>query len=215
VSRRIRVLVADDHARTRADVCNVLEDSESFTVCADVGDAAAAIEAALSEQPDLCLLDIGMPGNGIAAAWEITARLPETKVVMLTVSQDDRDLFASLRAGASGYLIKDLKPGELLTGLEMVAAGEAAMSPRTVARVLEEFRDRAAKRRSIVAPSTDSSLTSREWEILNLLRNGLSTAEIADRLVVTTATVRTHILSALRKLRLPDRESAIRFFEEK
>lgn len=215
MSRRIRVLVADDHARTRADVCNVLEDSESFTVCADVGDAAAAIEAALSEQPDLCLLDIGMPGNGIAAAWEITARLPETKVVMLTVSQDDRDLFASLRAGASGYLIKDLKPGELLTGLEMVAAGEAAMSPRTVARVLEEFRDRAAKRRSIVAPSTDSSLTSREWEILNLLRNGLSTAEIADRLVVTTATVRTHILSALRKLRLPDRESAIRFFEEK
>jgi DNA-binding NarL/FixJ family response regulator len=215
VSRRIRVLVADDHARTRADLCNVLEDSDSFTVCADVGDAAAAIEAALSEQPDLCLLDIGMPGNGIAAAWEITARLPETKVVMLTVSQDDRDLFASLRAGASGYLIKDLKPGELLTGLEMVAAGEAAMSPRMVARVLQEFRDRAAKRRSIVAPSADSSLTSREWEILHLLRNGLSTAEIADRLVVTPATVRTHILSALRKLRLPDRESAIRFFEEK
>jgi DNA-binding NarL/FixJ family response regulator len=215
VSRRIRVLVADDHARTRADLCNVLEDSDSFTVCADVGDAAAAIEAALSEQPDVCLLDIGMPGNGIAAAWEITARLPETKVVMLTVSRDDRDLFASLRAGASGYLIKDLKPGELLTGLEMVAAGEAAMSPRTVARVLEEFRDRAAKRRSIVALSADSSLTSREWEILNLLRNGLSTAEIADRLVVTPATVRTHILSALRKLRLPDRESAIRFFEAK
>jgi DNA-binding NarL/FixJ family response regulator len=215
VTRRIRVLVADDHARTRADLCNVLEDSDSFTVCADVGDAAAALEAALSEQPDVCLLDIGMPGNGIAAAWEITARLPETKVVMLTVSRDDRDLFASLRAGASGYLIKDLKPGELLTGLKMVAAGEAAMSPRTVARVLEEFRDRAAKRRSIVAPSADSSLTSREWEILNLLRNGLSTAEIADRLVVTPATVRTHILSVLRKLRLPDRESAIRFFEAK
>lgn len=215
MSGRIRVLVADDHARTRADICNVLDDSDSFTVCADVGNAAAAIEAALAEQPDLCLLDIGMPGNGIAAAWEITARLPETKVVMLTVSQDDRDLFASLRAGASGYLIKDLKPGELVAALELVAAGEAAMSPRTVARVLEEFRDRAAKRRSIVAPGADSSLTSREWEILNLLRNGLSTAEIADRLVVTTATVRTHILSALRKLRLPDRESAIRFFEGK
>ena len=215
MSLRIRVLVADDHARPRADLCNILDDSDSFTVCAEVGDAAAAIEAALSEQPDLCLLDIEMPGNGIAAAWEITARLPETKVVMLTVSRDDRDLFASLRAGAAGYLIKDLKPGELLTGLEMVAAGDAAMSPRTVARVLEEFRDRAAKRRAIVAPSADGSLTSREWEILNLLRNGLSTADIADRLVVTPATVRTHILSALRKLRLPDRESAIRFFEEK
>jgi DNA-binding NarL/FixJ family response regulator len=214
VSGPIRVLVADDHARTRAELRSVLEDSESFTVCADVGDAAAAIEAALNERPDVCLLDIGMPGNGTAAAWEITARLPETKVVMLTVSRDDRDLFASLRAGASGYLIKDLAPAELIEELQKVVAGAAAMSPRTVARVLQEFRDRAAKRRSIAAPSASTPLTSREWEILDLLRSGWSTTEIADRLVVTPATVRTHILSALRKLRLPDRESAIRFFEE-
>jgi DNA-binding NarL/FixJ family response regulator len=132
---------------------------------------------------------------------------------MLTVSTTDEDLFASLRAGATGYLQKDLSPSELVTALEHVAAGEAAMSPRTVARVLKEFRDRAAKRRSIIAGDTRSQLTSREWEVLGLLRDGLSTVEIADRLVVTPATVRSHILSILRKLRLPDRRSAISFLE--
>ena len=146
----LRVLVADDHAATRADLRDALEKTSRFVVCAEVADAAAAIDAALREHPDLCLLDIRMPGNGITAAWEITARLPETKVVMLTVSQDDGDLFASLRAGASGYLLKDLDPNELPAALEAVTAGEAAMSPRMVARVLEEFRDGAARRRSIV-----------------------------------------------------------------
>lgn len=215
MSPRIRVVVAEDHLRTRADLCGMLEASPRFAVCAGVGDAAAAIEAALRERPDLCLLDIRMPGSGIAAAWEITARLPDTKVAMLTVSQDDRDLFASLRAGATGYLVKDLDRAELLAALERVAAGEAAMSPRTVARVIGRFRDRTAQRRSIVASSAGTMLTSREWEILDLLRAGLTTTQIADRLVVTPATVRTHILAALRKLRLPDRESAIRFFEER
>jgi DNA-binding NarL/FixJ family response regulator len=183
-------------------------------VCADVADAAAAIDVALRDRPDLCLLDIKMPGNGIAAAWEITARLPETKVVMLTVSRDDQDLFASLKAGASGYLVKDLDPGELAAALKGVAAGEAAMSPRMVTRVLEEFRDRAAKRRSIVTTGPHSQLTSREWEVLDLLRKGLGTAEIAERLVISRATVRSHVVSAVKKLRVPDRKSAIQLFNE-
>ena len=213
MSRPTRVLVADDDARTRADLCRVLNNSPSFTVCADVADAPAAVEAALRERPDVCLLDIRMPGNGNAAAWEITARLPEVRVVMLTVSIADEDLFASLRAGAFGYLLKDLSPDELIAALERVAAGEPAMSPRTVARVLHEFRDSAAKRRKILASDTRSQLTSREWEVLGLLRDGLTTREIADRLVVTPATVRSHILSILRKLRLPDRRAAIRFLQ--
>jgi DNA-binding NarL/FixJ family response regulator len=215
VSGPIRVLVADDDPRTRADLCSMLEESPRFVVCADVADAPAAVKAAVRERPDLCLLDIRMPGNGSAAAWEITARVPDVKVAMLTVSRDDHDLFASLRAGAAGYLLKDLEPAELVAALERVHAGEAAMSPRTVARVLEEFRERAAKTRSIVAPNARSQLTSREWEVLDLLRGGLSTAEIADRLVVTPATVRSHIMSTLRKLRLPDRKAAIRFLEDR
>ena len=214
MSRPIRVLVADDHAATRADLRAALDKESGFVVCAEVADAADAIDAALRERPDLCLLDIRMPGNGITAAWEITARLPETKVVMLTVSRDDQDLFASLRAGASGYLLKDLDPRELPAALEGVAAGEAAMSPRMVARVLEEFRDRAAKRRPLVASEPVNQLTSREWEVLNLLRRGLSTAQIADRLFVSQATVRSHIVSTLKKLRVPDRESAIQLFKE-
>ena len=214
MSGPIRVLVADDHASTRADIRAALEESAAFVVRAVVPDAAAAIEAAMRERPDLCLLDIRMPGNGIAAAWEITARLPETKVVMLTVSQDEHDLFASLQAGASGYLLKDLDARALRATLESVAAGEAAMSRRMVARVLQEFHDRAAKRRPIAGSSSGAHLTSREWEVLNLLRNGLSTAGIADQLFISPATVRTHIVSILRKLRVPDRRSAIRLFEE-
>jgi two-component system, NarL family, nitrate/nitrite response regulator NarL len=214
VSDPIRVLIADDHAPTRADIRAALEESLAFAVPAAVSDAAAAVDAAVRERPDLCLLDIRMPGNGIAAAWEITARLPETKVVMLTVSRDDRDLFASLQAGASGYLLKDLDASALRASLESVVAGEAAMSRRMVARVLQEFRDRAAKRRSIVTPRPGPHLTSREWEVLNLLRRGLSTAEIAAELFISQATVRSHILATLRKLRVPDRRSAIQLFEE-
>jgi DNA-binding NarL/FixJ family response regulator len=212
VSDPIRILIADDHAPTRADIRAALEESPAFAVRAAVPDAAAAVDAAVRERPDLCLLDIRMPGSGIAAAWEITARLPETKVVMLTVSRDDRDLFASLRAGASGYLLKDLDASALRASLKSVVAGEAAMTRRMVARVLEEFRDRAAKRRSIVAPGPH--LTSREWEVLNLLRRGLSTSEIAAELFVSQATVRSHILATLKKLRVPDRRSAIHLFEE-
>jgi len=214
MNRPIRVIVADDHAATRADLRGALEKNSGFAVCAEVADAASAIDAALRERPDLCLLDIRMPGNGIAAAWEITARLPATKVVMLTVSRDDQDLFASLRAGASGYLLKDLDPKELPATLERIEDGEAAMSPRMVARVLEEFRDRTAKRRRIAATGPGGQLTSREWEVLDLLRKGLSTAEIAERLFITQATVRSHIVSTLKKLRVPDRRSAIQLFKE-
>ena len=210
----IRVLVADDHAPTRAYIRAALEESAAFVVRAAVPDAAAAIDAAVRERPDLCVLDIRMPGNGIAAAWEITARLPETKVVMLTVSRDEHDLFASLQAGASGYLLKELDARSLRATLEGVAAGEAAMSRRMVARVLQEFRDRAAKRRPIAASSPGAHLTSREWEVLNLLRKGLSTADIAGQLFISQATVRTHIVATLKKLRVPDRRSAIQLFEK-
>ncbi len=104
--------------------------------------ASEAVDAATRERPDLCLLDIRMPGSGIAAAWEITARLPETKVVMLTVSRDDDDLFAALRAGASGYLLKDTDPARLAHALDDVLAGEAAIPRSLVARLAEEFRER-------------------------------------------------------------------------
>lgn len=208
--RAFRVLVADDHDPTRYDVRTALEGDVRFSVCAEAADAATAVEAAVRERPDLCLLDIRMPGGGVAAAWEISARLPEAKVVMLTVSQDDRDLFAALRAGASGYLLKEMDPALLPEALARVLRGEAALDSSLLARVVAEFRDRSARRRRPVADASDTRLTSREWQVLELLRQGLSTSEIARRLVLSPVTVRTHVNSILRKLRVSDRKELMR-----
>jgi DNA-binding NarL/FixJ family response regulator len=207
-----RVLLADDHPPTREDIRRTLETDGRFEVCAVAADAAEAVDAAARERPDLCVLDIRMPGSGIAAAWEITARLPQTKVVMLTVSHDDDDLLAALRAGASGYLLKDTDPGRLPLALEDVLAGEAAIPRSLVARLVREFRDRGPRRRAVLGPEP---LTSREWEVLELLREERSTAQIAERLVLSHATVRSHVAAILRKLRVPDRAALVRLFERR
>ena len=211
----VRVLLADDHAPMRAEIRETLEQSGRFEICAEAGDGAAAVREAVENQPDLCLLDIRMPGSGLAAAWEITARLPTTRVVMLTVSRNDNDLFAALRAGASGYLLKDVDIDRLLEALHDVLVGEPAISKELVSRLVSEFRDRGARRRSLVPPSPGAEpLTSREWQVLDLLRDDRSTAQIAEELVLSQATVRSHVAAILRKLRVPDRASAVRLLHE-
>lgn len=211
----VRVLLADDHVPTRDDIRRALEADESFVVCAEAGDAAAAIEGAVQEVPDVCILDVRMPGGGVAAAWEISTRLPQTRIVMLTVSRDDTDLFASLRAGAAGYLLKDMDPAQLPNALGDVLNGEAALPPELVARVIEEFRDRSPRRRPVLARGGYETLTSREWQVLDLLRQELTTAAIARRLVVSPVTVRTHINNILRKVRAESREALLQDFEER
>jgi DNA-binding NarL/FixJ family response regulator len=209
----IAVLVADDHAPTRADVKGILDEDGRFAVRAEAADAAGAVAAALEARPDVCLLDVRMPGGGVGAAWEISARLPDTKIVMLTVSRDDADLFAALRAGASGYLLKDLDPDRLPDALAAVVAGEGALPGSLVARLVNEFRDRGPRRRAVLSSSPSGEpLTSREWQVLELMRDGLTTAQIADRLVISRATVRSHVAGILRKLRVPDREAALELF---
>ena len=128
------MLIADDHAPTRADMREAVEQDDRFVVCAEAADGAGAVEAALRERPDLCLLDIRMPGSGIAATREITTRLPDTKVVMITVSLDDEDLLNALRAGAVGYLLKDIDPTRLPHALIDALNGGAAIPRRLVAR---------------------------------------------------------------------------------
>ena len=206
----VRVLIADDHVATRADIRKALDADPRFVVCAEAADAPAAVEAATRERPDLCLLDIYMPGSGVAATWEIAARLPSTKIVMLTVSRDDDDLLAALRAGASGYLLKDIDPARLPHALERVLAGEIALPRALVGQVIELFRDRGPRRRIPVDTHGGIQLTSREWQVLDLLRRELSTAEIARRLFVSQATVRSHIASLLRKLQVSSREEVVR-----
>lgn len=212
-ARPLRVLIADDHAPTREDVRRALEQDPRFSICAEVADAVQAVSAAIRERPDICLLDIQMPGSGVAAAWEIAARLPRTKIVMLTVSDEDADLFGALRAGADGYLLKTMSLQRLPTALEGVCSGEAAMSRVLVSRVIERFHGREPRWRSPVAhESSEQRLTSREWEVLELLAHGRSTAEIANRLVLSASAVRAHITSIVRKLQVADRAAAAELF---
>jgi len=204
---RIRVIVADDHAPTRAGVLASM-DVDGFDIVGEASNARAAVDLAVSLQPDVCLLDIHMPGNGIAAAEEISKSLPDCAIVMLTYSRDDDDLFDSLRAGARGYLLKDMDPDRIGAALRGVLAGEAALPRSLVSKVLEEFEGRS-RRKLFMRAQRPTQLTSREWEIMELLREGLSTEDVATRLFVTPGTVRVHVSSVLKKLRVGDRASAI------
>jgi DNA-binding NarL/FixJ family response regulator len=204
----IRVVIADDHVPMRARVRQALEDGG----CQVVGEGATADDAvrlAMEHHPDVALLDIQMPGSGIRAAAQIAKELPETAIVMLTQSREDEDLFDSLRAGASGYLLKDTDPARLTETLRGVLAGEAAMPRRLVARILDEFRA-PTKRRFLRTSPAAARLSTREWEVMELLGEGLSTDEVAGRLFVSPTTVRVHVSTVLKKLRVKDRQSAFR-----
>ena len=210
---RISVLLADDHAAVRAGIRLALA-GEGFDVVAEAIDGPEAVTMALEAKPDIALLDVNMPGSGIKAAEEIVQALPSTTVVMLTVSRDDDDLFAALRAGASGYLLKDTDPGRLPFALRGVLEGEAALPRGLVARLIEEFRTRGKRRRLPLMRQRGVELTEREWEVLEFLHDGLSTAEIADRLSISPVTVRRHVSEILKKLRVTTREEAVRLMQE-
>jgi DNA-binding NarL/FixJ family response regulator len=201
-----RVVIADDHARVRAQIREALV-AGGCEVCAECATAEDAVQLTMEHQPDVALLDIHMPGSGIRAAQQIQQALPQMAIVMLTQSREDEDLFDSLRAGASGYLFKDIDPAQLPTALRAVLAGEAAMPRSLVARVLEEFRAPARPRfRRTTAAA--AKLSPREWEVMEMLSQGHSTEEVATRLFVSPTTVRVHVSTVLRKLRVKDRASA-------
>jgi DNA-binding NarL/FixJ family response regulator len=210
---RLRVLIADDHPPTRGRVRRALE-SGGVTVCGEARDADSAVALALEQQPDIALLDIRMPGNGIEAARDIASRLPNTAIVMLTVSRSDDDLFDALRAGASGYLMKDTDPALLPSTLRGVVKGEAALSHSLVAKLIEEFRRRSGRRRLSLLGRSTARLTEREWEVLDLLQDGLSTSDIAARLYISNVTVRSHVSSIIKKLKVDDRAAAVRMVSQ-
>ena len=202
----LRVLIADDHPPTRLGVRLTLEEA-GMEVVAEVASASAAVAASLERKPDIALLDIQMPGSGLAAARDIAAKAPEVAVVMLTVSRDDADLFRALSEGARGYLLKDTDPARLPEALLGIIDGEAVLPRALVERLVADFKLRdgdGSRRRGPLA-----KLTEREWEILDLLRQGMSTGQIAAKLFVTQVTVRSHVSAILRKLHVGNRESAI------
>ena len=213
-TQKLRVLIADDHAPTRDDVRRALTEG-GLAVCAEAADAAHAVQQALETKPDICLLDVRMPGGGVAAAWEIAARLPTTKVVMLTVSEADADLFRALRAGAVSYLLKDIDFGLLAPALQDVAEGRAAIPPELVARMVTQFHSNDPRFRTTeVGTELGPRLTSREWDVLAGLAEGLSTRDIARRLQLKPSGVRAHISAVVQKLGVQDRHEAVAFFQD-
>jgi DNA-binding NarL/FixJ family response regulator len=203
------VLLADAQVATRVGIRRALE-SHGLTIVAEAANAAEALEAALAHRPDVCVMSVRLPGGGIAATQQITDRLPETRVVMLTESEHDEDLFDALRAGALGFLPKSIPAARLPYAILGVARGEAALPRTTTARVLREFRDSGRRRRIQLQPGEKGiQLTPRELEVLQLLRARGSTSEIAARLQISDVTVRRHISALLQKLQVPDRQGAI------
>lgn len=203
----IRIVMADDHARIRGRIREALQ-AAGCEVCAEGATAEDALRLTLEHRPDVALLDIHMPGSGIHAAREISRALPSVAVVMLTQSAEADDLFDSLRAGASGYLLKDTDPTRLGFALQGVLSGEAAMPRRLVAKVMDEFRAPGG-RRSAPTSRAAAKLSGREWEVMELLGEGLTTEQVAGRLFLSPTTVRVHVSSVLRKLRVKNRQGAL------
>ena len=200
--------MADDHAHVREQIQTALE-AGGCQVCGTGATAAEAVALTLLHRPDVVLLDIHMPGNGITAARQISRSLPQTAIVMLTQSNEDDDLFDALRAGASGYLLKGADPSALPDALRGVLDGEAAVPPGLVTRIMQEFRGPTSRhflRKSVAA----EKLSARELEVLEMLSLGHATEEVGKRLFVSPTTVRVHVSAVLRKLHVKDRESAFR-----
>jgi DNA-binding NarL/FixJ family response regulator len=208
----IRILIADDQDLVRLGLRTLVESEDDMTVAGEAPDGIAAVEAAKRERPDVVLMDIRMPGiDGIEATRRIVAdpALEATRVVVLTTFELDEYVFDALRHGASGFLIKDTKPAELLHAIRLVAGGEALLSPSVTRRVVREFATRPSR---VPKPHPQlDALTEREREIVGLVGEGLSNDEIAERLVVSPATARTHVSRAMIKLGARDRAQLVVF----
>jgi DNA-binding NarL/FixJ family response regulator len=203
-----RVFIADDQALVRAGFRRLLETTPGIEVVGEAGDGQEAVEGARRTHPDLVLMDIRMPLlDGIEATRRLTADDAGTRVLILTTFGLDSYVYDALRAGASGFMLKDAPPEELLAAVDVVARGDALIAPAVTRAVIEEFVRRSPE--PAPAPPALEELTAREREVLQLLAQGLSNNEIADRLVVSGGTAKTHVAHILQKLNLRDRIQAV------
>lgn len=199
----LRLLLVDDHALFREGLISLLSYQDDFTVVGEAEDAESALVQARALEPDIVLMDIELPGeDGVIATQRLRMELPALTVVMLTAHDDSQTLFEAIKAGAQGYLVKNTRSRELLEQLRGLARGEAAISRRMAARILEEIRGQTEP----LGP--EEELTAREMEVLELVVARLSNAEIAERLVVSEHTVKNHMKSILSKLHVRNRRQA-------
>jgi DNA-binding NarL/FixJ family response regulator len=208
-AHRARLLIVDDHAIFRHGLQLALAEVDDIEVVGACEDGASGLHTAIELTPDVVLMDVRMPGmSGIEAARRITESLPHVRVVMLTASQNEGDLFASIRAGASGYLLKEASTEDVADAVRAVAHGQAFVSPAMTSKLLAEFNSLATRAED---GDGERRLTRREIEILGLVAQGLSNKQIAAELVISHNTVKNHVRNILEKLRLRSRAEAAAF----
>ncbi len=208
----IRVLIADDQALFRRGLYVVLGTEENIEVVAEAEDGEQAIAKAEEMAPDVVLMDVRMPRvNGIEAASRIRETLPSTKILMLTVSDEEDDLYEAIKAGANGYLLKEISVEEVASAIRAVVQGQSLISPSMASKLLNEFnslaRQAADRREQLPAPV----LTARELEVLKLVARGMSNRDVADQLYISENTVKNHVRNILEKLHLHSRMEAVMY----
>lgn len=203
----LRVLLAEADRPTRAGLRLSLAQA-GFEIAAEAGSPADAVQAAIAERPDVALIAVDLPGDGIEAVRSLSELAPRLRVIVLSAEPDGEELVGAVLAGAAGYLAKDMSADRLPHAVRGVAAGEVALPRRHAEHLLAALRRRDA-RRTRLAAVTSSKLTDREWEVLNLLADGTSTAEMARRLRISQVTVRRHVSALLAKLGVADRKRAV------
>jgi len=205
----VRVLVVDDHALFRRGIVTVLTNQEGINVVGEAVNGLEAIEKAAELVPDVIVMDLNMPQcNGLEATQALQAKMPQVNILVLTVSDNEADLFAAIKFGATGYILKNTEPEELVQAIHNIAQGGVIISPSMAIKLLTEFRNSGAEARAKKAADEEANLSPREDEVLRLVAQGATNKEIADSLFISENTVKTHLRNIMDKLHLANRSQA-------
>ncbi len=212
----IKVLVVDDHTLFRRGLTSVLANQETLEVVGEAVDGLGAIEKAEEIAPDVILMDLNMPHcNGLEATQALQAKMPQINILVLTVSDNEADLFAAMKFGAKGYILKNTEPEELIHAIFHIAQGGVIVSPLMATKLLAEFKDQGTGTARDTIRETEATISPREGEVLQLVAQGATNKEIADALFISDNTVKTHLRNIMEKLHLANRSQAAAYAVKK